>query len=352
MKVLMIEDNVEDIEGIIDYCKELRWEQETKSFDEGLRYIEEYDPDIIVLDLQDKVDDSFPGSSILDIIWNKSFRPVCIFSGQIVNASVDGEKYPSPLIRFITKGDEGPVKEYLSQMAPYTPIIRDLQEKMYEAFRRSFDVLNYVFLDKILDKNIIAFLCNCRMKESFSLELQDSTLPAWGQYIYPSLSEHMLTGDVICLDDDFNNKTPQDRMYYVIISQSCDIITKKTSRILAVKCKDSQMLSALNLPSKTKEARERLTKYLNAGYEKNLFFLPSFGEILPELVADMKDIFTIEFDDVKKYKKIISLSSPYCERLVWAYMQNACRPGVPSLDVQRWAEKLIPGKVISDNDSG
>ena len=352
MKVLMIEDNVEDIEGIIDYCKELRWEQETKSFDEGLRYIEEYDPDIIVLDLQDKVDDSFPGSSILDIIWNKSFRPVCIFSGQIVNASVDGEKYPSPLIRFITKGDEGPVKEYLSQMAPYTPIIRDLQEKMYEAFRRSFDVLNYVFLDKILDKNIIAFLCNCRMKESFSLELQDSTLPAWGQYIYPSLSEHMLTGDVICLDDDFNNKAPQDRTYYVIISQSCDIITKKTSRILAVKCKDSQMLSALNLPSKTKEARERLTKYLNAGYEKNLFFLPSFGEILPELVADMKDIFTIEFYDVKKYKKIISLSSPYCERLVWAYMQNACRPGVPSLDVQRWAEKLIPGKVISDNDSG
>ena len=344
MKVLMIEDNVEDIEGIIDYCKELRWEQETKSFDEGLRYIEEYDPDIIVLDLQDKVDDSFPGSSILDIIWNKSFRPVCIFSGQIVNASVDGEKYPSPLIRFITKGDEGPVKEYLSQMAPYTPIIRDLQEKMYEAFRRSFDVLNYVFLDKILDKNIIAFLCNCRMKESFSLELQDSTLPAWGQYIYPSLSEHMLTGDVICLDDDFNNKAPQDRTYYVIISQSCDIITKKTSRILAVKCKDSQMLSALNLPSKTKEARERLTKYLNAGYEKNLFFLPSFGEILPELVADMKDIFTIEFDDVKKYKKIISLSSPYCERLVWAYMQNACRPGVPSLDVQRWAEKLIPDK--------
>ena len=58
----------------------------------------------------------------------------------------------------------------------------------------------------------------------------------------------------------------------------------------------------------------------------------------------MKDIITIEFDDLVKYKKIISLSSPYCERLVWAYMQNACRPGVPSLDVQRWAEKLIPNK--------
>src|SRR5699024_8089005 len=120
--------------------------------------------------------------------------------------------------RFISKGDEGPVKEYLSQIAPYTQIIKEMQEKMHEAFRRSFDVLKYVFQDGIRDKNIIAYLCNCRMKDSFSYELQDSTLPAWGQYIYPSLSKHMLTGDVVCLDDDFNNKAPQDRTYYVIIS--------------------------------------------------------------------------------------------------------------------------------------
>ena len=345
MKVLMIEDNTDDIAGIIDYCAEQGWEQENKPFEKGLAYIEEYNPDIIVLDLQDEADDCFPGSSILDKIWNKSFRPVCVFSGQIVNASVDIEKYPSPLIRFISKGDEGPVKEYLSQIAPYTQIIKEMQEKMHEAFRRSFDVLKYVFQDGIRDKNIIAYLCNCRMKDSFSYELQDSTLPAWGQYIYPSLSKHMLTGDVVCLDDDFNNKAPQDRTYYVIISQSCDIVTKRISRILAVKCKDNQILNtALQLPSKTKDARERLSEYLNAGYEKNLFFLPSFGEILPDLVVDMKDIITIEFDDLVKYKKIISLSSPYCERLVWAYMQNACRPGVPSLDVQTWAEKLIPNK--------
>ena len=345
MKVLMIEDNTDDIAGIIDYCMEQGWEQENKSFEEGLAYIEEYNPDVIVLDLQDKADDCFPGSSILDKIWNKSFRPVCVFSGQIVNAAIIKENYTSPLVCFVNKGDEAPVIEYLSKIEPYTSSITKMQKKMHEAFRRSFDVLQYVFQDGIRDENIIAYLCNCRMKDSFSLELKESTLPAWGQYIYPSLSEHMLTGDIICLNEDFKNKTPQDRMYYVIISQSCDIITKRISRILCIKCKDGQILNTvLQLPSKAKDARDRLSKYLNAGYERNLFFLPSFGEILPDLVVDMKDFITIEFDDLVKYKKIISLSSPYCERLVWAYMQNACRPGVPSLDVQRWAEKLIPDK--------
>ena len=35
MKVLMIEDNTDDIAGIIDYCAEQGWEQENKSFEKG-----------------------------------------------------------------------------------------------------------------------------------------------------------------------------------------------------------------------------------------------------------------------------------------------------------------------------
>ena len=151
MKVLMIEDNTDDIAGIIDYCMEQGWEQENKSFEEGLAYIEEYNPDVIVLDLQDKADDCFPGSSILDKIWNKSFRPVCVFSGQIVNAAIIKENYTSPLVCFVNKGDEAPVIEYLSKIEPYTSSITKMQKKMHEAFRRSFDVLQYVFQDGIAE---------------------------------------------------------------------------------------------------------------------------------------------------------------------------------------------------------
>lgn len=343
MKVLMIEDNPADIAGIIDYCKEQGWEQQNKSFDEGFSYIEDYDPDIIVLDLQNNEDDRFPGASIIDNIWNKSFRPVCVFSGQIVSAAIDIGSYPSPLISFINKGDETPVIEYLDRIAPYTSSIKKMQKKMHEAFRQSFDVLQYIFQDGIQDENIIAYLCNSRMRDSFLSELQESTLPAWGQYIYPSLSEQLLTGDVICLEDEFRQKALQDRTYYVILSQSCDIINKKIPRVLAVKCKNKKTLREyISLSDKTAKARDKLSSILNTGYQNNLLILPSFGEILPDLIVDLKDIFTIECCDLEKYKKIISLSSPYCERLVWAYMQNACRPGVPALDVKKWAEKLIP----------
>lgn len=353
MKVLMIEDNPADIAGIIDYCKDQGWEYQNNSFDENLHYIEDYDPDVIVLDLQNGENPIFPGVSIVKNIWEKSFRPVCVFSGQIVNASISREEYPSPLIKFIDKGDEKPVIEYLSRIAPYTKIIKTVQKKMREVYKHSFDVLDYAIQDGIQDENIIAYLCNSRMRDSFSSELQDSALPAWGQYIYPSLSRHLSTGDVVCFKEELNSKPPQERTYFVIMSQSCDIIHKKISHILALKCKSKKTLrDDLCLSSNDQKAREKLHGILNAGYLNNFFILPSFGEILPDLIVDLKDIYTIEYKDLEKYEKIISLSSPYCERLVWAYMQNACRPSVPSLDVQKWSEKLIPNNIGNKNDQG
>ena len=343
MKVLMIEDNNADVVGIIDYCSEQGWEQETRRFDEGLKYIEEYDPDIIVLDLQDKEDDSFPGTSIINCIWDKSFRPVCVFSGQIVNSAVEQDKFPSPLVRFVDKGDESPVKEYLAQIAPYAGCIRAIQKSIREAFRRSFDVFELIFRDGIKNENVIAYLCNSRMRDSFSDVLKDTALPAWCQYIYPSLSENLFTGDVICLQKEFKDKAYNERQYYVVLSQSCDIINNNLSQIVVAKCSDTGSIKQkLSLPCSVTKAMDRLIGILNFGYQNNYFFLPSFGELLPNLIVDMKDISTISKENLSNYSKIISLSSPYRERLVWAYMQNACRPGVPTLDVETWAKNIIP----------
>lgn len=345
MRVLMIEDNQDDITGIIDHCEEKGWEHEVcPDFGNGLLKIDCFDPDVIVLDLQNNEDTTYPGTGIINKIWEKQFRPVCVFSGQIVNSAVEKGHYPSPLIRFIDKGDERPVNDFLDQIEPYIISIKDMQQRTHEAYKRSFDVLEFVIEDKITDANIIAYLCNNRIKDSFSFELEDSALPAWGQYIYPSLSKHFSTGDVVCCQDELNNKSLEEKTYYVIMSPSCDIVHHKISRILAVKCKNIKSLCTdLCLPSHdSKEARKKLSKILNTGYFNRFFILPSLGKILPDLIVDMKDICTIEFGDLDKYKKIISLSSPYCERLVWAYMQNACRPGVPTLDVEKWAERLIP----------
>lgn len=338
MKVLMIEDNVDDIAGIIDFCAEQGWEQENKSFDEGLEYIEECNPDIIVLDLQDKADDCFSGSSILDAIWNKSFRPVCVFSGQIVNASVDEGKYPSPLIRFINKGDENPVKEYLSQIAPYTQIIKEMQNKMHSAFRDSFGVLEYVIKDNILDENIIGYLCNNRIREFFSNEDEEIKLPPWGQYIYPVLSKSFVTGDIVCKKAEYDPNST--KCFYAVLSQSCDLAYKKVNGVLLAEC-DSIEVIKQKYPGENFTQKE-LISLLNEGFSRKYYPLPELKGVIPDLVVNLKKIIVVETKEFfKEYKAIVSLSSPYRERLVWAYMQNACRPGVPTLDAEKWAKKIL-----------
>lgn len=337
MKVLMIEDAQNDIEGIVEHCKEKKWDYRVCSFEKEFEEIEEFDPDVIILDLQKKEDESFPGSSLIKTIWEKSFRPFCVFSGQIVDSVIEKEEFPSPLVKFINKGDESPVIEYLSKIEPYIEVISNMQKEMKSAFRRSFDVFDQIFSDGITDGQIITYLCNTRMKNAFMLDLQGKVLPAWAQYEFTLLSNEFTTGDIIC-SKEYDEKDINDRIYYVILSQSCDIIHKKVDRIIVAKCQNiKKVIEKFELG----KSKDRLKGYLNMGYFNNYFFLPSFLGRIPELAVDLKDIITIERENLKEFVKIISLSSPYTERLIWAYMQNACRPGVPSLDVETWAKKIM-----------
>ena len=75
----MIEDNHADIAGIIDYCDEKNWECDVKSFDDGLSFIKENDPDIVILDLQDKEEDGFTGRNIIKQIGKKILDPSVYF---------------------------------------------------------------------------------------------------------------------------------------------------------------------------------------------------------------------------------------------------------------------------------
>ena len=36
-----------------------------------------------------------------------------------------------------------------------------------------------------------------------------------------------------------------------------------------------------------------------------------------------------------------SVSSPFREQIVWAYMINSCRPGMPDRDMTTWAEGIM-----------
>ena len=355
MKILLIEDQESDIQGIIDYCEEKEYLYEHKKFDEGISYIEQYDPDILILDLKNNVSNDFDGCDALDKAWEYHFRPTCVFSGQITDSTVDIEKYRSPLVAFIDKGDENPVKEFIDKVEPYVNCIREVRNETNVAMRKSFDFFDLAIKDEITDPYVISALCSNRMKSYFDNEMAQKDFPIWSQYIYPTVNEDFSTGDVIAVKNCDCNTAIQKK-FFVILSQSCDIAHGKIKDVLVAKCYDIKLfLRKRRLEEGQYELRskEEVKTILNTGFCNEFFPLPGIDSVIPDTVINLKELKLIPLTQLSSnYQKIASLSSPYKERLIWAYMQTACRPGVPDLDIEKWCDYLFQpeddGEIITE----
>lgn len=73
MKVLMIEDNVESIQGLIDAASDRGWEHQVASFETAGENIYSFDPDVIVMDWMFDEDDAEKGRPILEHIVSNEF---------------------------------------------------------------------------------------------------------------------------------------------------------------------------------------------------------------------------------------------------------------------------------------
>ena len=84
MKILFFEDREEDIQGIVDYCIERDYDCFHDKFVDGFSKIEEYDTDIVIVDLKN-AQDNFEGCDILEKIWEHRFR-------EIINRGIGGNR--------------------------------------------------------------------------------------------------------------------------------------------------------------------------------------------------------------------------------------------------------------------
>lgn len=80
MKVLMIEDNVSTIQGLIDAICDREWKYIVSSFDAAEERIYAFDPDVVVMDWMFDEEDAEAGRPILERIVANEFRPVIVFS--------------------------------------------------------------------------------------------------------------------------------------------------------------------------------------------------------------------------------------------------------------------------------
>lgn len=362
MKLLIIEDVRRDVEGIVDHFTEKEWIVEVKDFSSVLGFIDEFDPDIIVLDKKEDVSgDESRGESVFSVIWRNGFRPTILFSGLAESFVVD-EEFKSlavePLFVKIPKGDEKPVIDHLTYLEDIVPSISNFRKKLNIALINSAAAISTIKnATEGVDNDIVEYLFTSRISQYFNEPIIEKSLPVWAQYISPPIGEQLFMGDIL-VELDENREHSDTSRFAIVLTPSCDLARASESAkvLVAINCSfssiDDNFGATLGKTSSSYTKRkDRMVSVINQGYKNSKVFLPRAKGVIPDLCFDMKNLEIVEHhsigfmrnhtDTMKRWIRLLSLSSPYRERISWAYLSTGCRPGVPTLDADRWVDEVF-----------
>ena len=359
MNVLIIDDQEESVKGIKDFCEEKAWNVNVIDFENVYEQIVKLNPDIIVLDWSEDADQTDVGSDILDNIWMNGFRPTVVFSANAHVISIDDKLSKSKLLKLIPKGDEEPVIEYLTENENFVTALSDYRSEIGSAI---IDVLNAVPVFHKEDypgDDVVKYILSKRTAAFFDVQYSESLAPAWVQYTYPPIVESLCVCDilrVVSKDKDYSIKgNPEE--YKLVLTPSCDMVPgrAKVTHVLCASCFNKDKFHNIQLVAEPKERNvDKVSNSLNLGYNNqqfNLVALPGFSNILPYMTANLKIIELIDLSKIAlsveriseetEYVRVVTIESPFREQIVWAHMQNSCRPGVPERNTKLWAKEIL-----------
>ena len=135
----------------------------------------------------------------------------------------------------------------------------------------------------------------------------------------------------------------------------------KVTHTLCAECEPKEAFHGIGLTSNPKQKdMGRVVSMLNRGYNENKVALPEFPNTIPHMTANLKKLALTPLDAIAlspeqialshrqggqkpqyQYVRVASIVSPFREQIVWAYLQNACRPGVPDRDAKSWAGEIL-----------
>lgn len=356
MNVLIVEDEPDTIKDIKYYCEDQNWNTTVVGFEECFKEIMTSNPDVIVLDWYSGPGDN-SGRAILDSIWTNGYRPVVIFSGNVEFIDIPEEYENSGLIKMISKGDEEPVKTFLDNLKDSYSAISSFRKELGKSLIEAFRVLEPIqrASESYLGDDVIKYLLAKRAVNYFDLEKINVPLPAWAIYQYPPvISAFLSVCDILrkvnCETDLNTVGTPADHI--VLLTPSCDMViaedrSPKVENVLFAECKE---ISGSKYGKITKEKKKE--QVLRSGIE-NEFALPALENVFPDMIVDMKRLGTVNINRVAydrntytsnkenyEYVRISSIDSPFREHIVWTFLNNAGRIGVPDRDFLTWAKSF------------
>ena len=360
MRLLFIEDQIE--EAVEPILKKIDSEGDSSmykcdvcKFEEVEEKISSFQPDVVILDLfyGQVGGDDVPGRRILYSIWKRHFCPVVVYSGR--PDEITEEEYENnPFIRCIKKGSTGTdqVLSAIKTFQPHITAIKEAEQDVRDCFARVMkDVSPYVVKD-INDERYVETIKRTSRRRIAALMDEplggDSALAPWEQYLFPPISSDVQMGDLLIEKGaDCNNP----RAFRVVLTPSCDLVSNskrnpKVESVLTAKCCSMKAgLQSVTLQdAKPKKIEDRL---LSQGYRDAIIPFPALEKHIPTMAANLRNLDLISIgkigdkDSDKEFHRVASIDSPFREMIAWAYMQIACRPGLPDRDTPKWAKEIV-----------
>ena len=367
MRVLIVDDDELSVKGVKNHCEDNNWECIITDFDACYKEIMTFNPDVVVLDWCKTPGDS-SGMPVLRSIWVNGYRPIIIFSGNIDTLTIDKEYENTDLVQIIKKGDEQPVIDFLNKYVSCYGALSSFREEMGKSIIEAFAALEPIqkASKEYIGDDVVQYILSKRAVNFFDFQETEKALPPWAIYLYPPVLKKNLSVCDIIRESSLNidhHVCGGASEYRIILTPSCDLYTTekrkaKVDSVLCAKCADAKQLVNIigGISGETKKEndhKKKLKKVLNTGFMDNMVPLPPMEKVVPSMIADMKALENIDIKriavsveeynsdpDQFSYIRVCSIDSPFKEQIVWAYLNNACRPGVPDRNMDWWIEML------------
>jgi hypothetical protein len=346
IKLLFVDDDpssarsvINSLEGNYDSC--------IVGFSEAEEKIEEWMPNVVVLDLRNGNTETFAGFEIYRWIWERWFCPIVIYSAY---SQEFVEFEPHPFVKNVQKGATSValIKSALAEFSPHMKALHDAERQMRQQFAIALrEVGRYAFGDSAAEEpeqrsDMILRAGRRRLAALSDRDPRDGkTLASWEQYLFPPVDDDLNLGDIL---KEKGQEGPGS--FYVVLTPSCDLAasggrTPKVKLVLAAHCcAFREALGLVGLSNISKDSLKRLI--LTQGHYGIMIPLPAFAEI-PHMAANLRDLVLIPLEKIggEKYERVASIDSPFREVVAWAYMQVGCRPGLPDRDFDAWSNEII-----------
>lgn len=328
MRVLFAEDKNETIQGIVDYCKDKDIEYKIlNNFDDVMPELKQNTYDTIILDLKKDPGQEYPGYDIFDEIWTRGFIPIIIFSAYYENII---NKVDHPFVSYFDKSEEDKVILCLEKYLTMNEKIVQIRDKMNDLFVQGLRFINEKDSNDIQFQRVLI-----GMKNYLDENQEDIQLPADVQYIILPEYKSLVTCDII----ETIPVLGEEPQYYMIMSPWCEIAQSKSS--IDLECKIICDNNYLN-----NDGKKTLLNHSNDGGYRNQILLPNCQYFINKFI-DVSKTIVINSNKISlnpkemnlsmfRYRKIISIASPFRERIISLCYNHRSRIGVPNIDKNSW----------------